>query len=86
MLTCKHTYVCMYMCTPSIVLFDQVYISDVVPRTSYNETLNSYFLSATVYLDVVSQPSKTLVVHVDTVTDAADHDEFEVKGVSVFYV
>ena len=65
----------------SIVMLNQVYISDVVPKTFYNETISSYFLSVTVCVDVLLPPSKPWLVQVDASTDAA-HDEFNVKGVS----
>ena len=68
--------------THSIVLFEQVYISDVVPKTFYDEVQKMYFVSVTVCLDVVSQPSQSLMVHIDAKTDAS-HDEFNVMGVSV---
>ena len=76
---CKSVYA--HMHTHSIVLFDRVYISDVVPKTFYDKVKESYFVSVTVCLHVVSEPSKPLQVNVEAKTNAS-HDQFDVKGVS----
>ena len=67
--------------SPSLVMFEQVYVTDVVPKTFYNDSMKSYFVSVTVCMHVVSQPSEPLKVNVVAKTDT-EHNEFDVTGVS----
>lgn len=60
--------------------FDHAYILDVVPKTSYNDTEKSYFVSVTVCLHVVSEPSKPLQVNIAATTNTS-REEFDVTGV-----
>ena len=69
-------YYCYYY---SIVLFDVVYISDVVPKTYYDQKEEAYLVSITVCVNVVSEPTSQLTVQINA--QAQDMD-YTITGVS----
>ena len=49
----------------SLVIVDTVYISDVVPKTYYDEDREAYFISVTACVQVLSAPTSDLRVDID---------------------
>lgn len=56
----------------SIVVFDKVYVSDVTPKTYYDDKTASYYISVTVCVNMIKEPSTAWLVSVDAKTDLQD--------------
>ena len=63
----------------SVIFVDVVRVSDVVPKTFYDEDKKSYFISVTACVQVLSVPTAELTVTIDAISIAL---ESHVVGVS----
>lgn len=64
----------------SLVTFDQVYITDVVPKAYFDEMEKMYMVSVTVCVMVTSEPSSAMLVSVYSQLKGLDN--MTVEGVS----